>query len=237
MADIFREVDEEVRKDKFQILWKKFGVYVYVVIGALILGTAFNAYWRFYKQEQRLEDAARYGAAVSLLKRQQTTEAINGFAGLADESGTGYAVVGRFREAAARADAGDLTGAIRAYDRLAEDDGVAFDLQCQFACRGDHQCARRHPAFAFWRWRGLVHHVGEGGDQERGGFPCARLGLAGDVLAFQRERQGFGLDRGAVGEYGIADSVNHRFRNGKAFKSNLFHVQRRPVCTSGTSCL
>ncbi len=124
MADIFREVDEEVRKDKFQLLWKKYGAYVYVVIGGLILGTAFNAYWRYYKQEQRLEDAARYGAAVSLLKRQQTTEAINGFAGLADESGTGYAVVGRFREAAARADAGDLTGAIRAYDRLAEDDGV-----------------------------------------------------------------------------------------------------------------
>jgi len=100
VSDIFREVDEEVRKDKFQTLWKQYGVYVYIVVGALVVGTAFNVWWRDYQLNRRLEDSARYLAAVALLDQQRTTEAINGLAALAEGAGTGYAVVARFREAA-----------------------------------------------------------------------------------------------------------------------------------------
>lgn len=125
MSDIFREVDEEVRKDKFQALWKQYGVYVYIVIGALVLGTAFNVWWRDYQQNRRLEDSARYQAAVALLDKQQTTEAINGLAALAEDAGTGYAVIARLREAAVKAGEGDIDGAVRAYDLLIQDDGVA----------------------------------------------------------------------------------------------------------------
>jgi hypothetical protein len=125
VSDIFREVDEEVRKDKFQALWKQYGVYVYIVIGALVLGTAFNVWWRDYQQNRRLEDSARYQAAVALLDEQQTTEAINALAALAEDAGTGYAVIARLREAAVKAGEGDLDGAVRAYDMLIQDDGVA----------------------------------------------------------------------------------------------------------------
>jgi hypothetical protein len=125
VSDIFREVDEEVRKDKFQALWKQYGVYVYIVIGALVLGTAFNVWWRDYQQNRRLEDSARYQAAVALLDKQQTTEAINGLAALAEDAGTGYAVIARLREAAVKAGEGDIDGAVRAYDLLIQDDGVA----------------------------------------------------------------------------------------------------------------
>lgn len=124
MADIFREVDEEVRKDRFRALWKQYGTYVYIVIGALILGTAGNQYWRHYSEQRRLDDSALYQSAAEALQRQQTSQAINDFARLAKESGTGYAVIGRLREAAARAENGDVDAAVRAYDQLAAEDGA-----------------------------------------------------------------------------------------------------------------
>ena len=124
MSDIFREVDEEVRKDRFQTLWKQYGIYLYIIIGGLILGTGFNSWWRYYQDNQRLEESTAFQASVALLDKQQSTEAINGFARLADNAGTGYATLARLREAAARAEQGDLDGAVRAYDRLSEDDGV-----------------------------------------------------------------------------------------------------------------
>ena len=124
MSDIFREVDEDVRKDKFQALWSQYGVYVYIVVGGLVLGTAFNIWWRDYRESQRLDDSARYQTAVALLSEQQTTQAINDLATLAVDSGTGYAVIAKLREAAARAEEGDLGGAVRAYDVLVQDDGV-----------------------------------------------------------------------------------------------------------------
>lgn len=131
MADIFREVDEEVRKDRARTLWQRYGIYVYIVIGALVVGTAGNQYWQYYREQQRLEESALYQEAVEALQRQQTTEAINGFARLGNEGGTGYQVLGRLREAAARAENGDLSGAVRAYDQLASDgdvDAVYRDL-------------------------------------------------------------------------------------------------------------
>lgn len=124
MSDIFREVDEEVRKDKFQALWSRYGVYVYIVIGALVLGTAFNVWWRDYREGRRLDDSARYQAAVTLLSEQQATRAINDLAALALDSSTGYAVIARLRAAAARAEEGDLGGAVMAYDSLVQDGDV-----------------------------------------------------------------------------------------------------------------
>jgi hypothetical protein len=124
VSDIFREVDEEVRKDKFQALWSQYGVYVYIVIGGLVLGTAFNVWWRDYRESQRLEDSARYQAAITLLSQQQSTRAINDLAALAADSGTGYGVIAKLREAAAKAEEGDLGGAVRAYDSLVQDGDV-----------------------------------------------------------------------------------------------------------------
>lgn len=123
MADIFREVDEEVRKDRAKRLWERYGVYVYIVVGALVLGTAANQYWRYYQDTRRLEDSARYQAAAAEAGRR-AQDAIDGFARLADTAGTGYAVLSRLREAAARAEAGDVEGAVAAWDRLAADAGA-----------------------------------------------------------------------------------------------------------------
>lgn len=124
MADIFREVDEEVRKDRVKALWQRYGMYVYIVIAALILGTAGRQYWQHYQEQRRQQEATSLQSALSALQRQQTSQAINDLDTLARDADTGYAILARLHEAAARAESGDLKGAVRAYDALAADDAV-----------------------------------------------------------------------------------------------------------------
>lgn len=119
MADIFREVEEEVRKDRLLKLWKKYGSYVIIACFALVAGVAVSVAWREYQESQRLAEAERFIAAVDLLQQGETQAAAEAFEALGEEADSGYAVVARLREAAARAESGDREGALAVYDRIA----------------------------------------------------------------------------------------------------------------------
>ncbi len=125
MADIFQEVDEAVRTDRFSQMWKRYGIYVYIVVGALILGTGGRAAWQHFEREARLDNSAKYFEAQALLAAEKESDAINAFTNLADEAGGGYGIIARLREAAARASHGDTSGAVLAYKRLADDDDIS----------------------------------------------------------------------------------------------------------------
>ena len=110
MADIFQEVDEDVRRDKAMVLWRKYGSYVIIACVAVVLGTAGRVGWREYKTAQQAEESSRYVAA-----------AISSFQSLAAEASTGYGVIAKFQAATARLKTGDNAGALNAYDQIATD--------------------------------------------------------------------------------------------------------------------
>ncbi len=121
MADIFQEVDEEIRKDKATVLWKKYGGYVIGACAAVVIGTGANVGWREYQASVRQDESARFFAAAKMAQDGKTTEAIDNFQALGSEARTGYGVLSQLREAVARSDAGDRSGAIAVYDRIAAD--------------------------------------------------------------------------------------------------------------------
>ncbi len=124
MSDIFREVDEEVRKERFERLAKKHGPWVLgLVLGALVALGGWQL-WQQWQQDQRLELAARYEAALA---EAAGGDAVSALAQLEEMTGEGYQSYGLlagFQAAALRVEAGDLDGAIAEWDALAEDDGV-----------------------------------------------------------------------------------------------------------------
>jgi len=74
--------------------------------------------------------------------------------------------------------------------------GILVDLHRQFAGRGQDQRAGLiglTPGVG-----GMAQQMSKEGDQKRRGLARAGLGLAGDIPACQGERQGLGLNRGAV---------------------------------------
>lgn len=121
MADIFQEVDEEVRKDKATELWKKYGNYVIAAAVLIVVATAAWVYWKNHMAEQRQERGARFEAALELARQDKPAEAASAFRQLAESSGGGVATLAKLQEAAQRIADGDVVGAVGVYDSIAAD--------------------------------------------------------------------------------------------------------------------
>jgi len=118
VSDIFREIDEELRRDNFLKLWSRYGryiigaaVFVLVVAGGIVA-------WRDHQLSERRAQSARYASALSLARDGKEADAVKVFAEIAHE-GNGYAILAVFEEAALLAKSGDREAAAAAYDRIA----------------------------------------------------------------------------------------------------------------------
>ena len=121
---LFREVDEDLRRDKFALLWKKYSTLVLAGAVAIVGATAGAVWWRDHQQSVRQKDGDRYAAAAALTESGKTEEAITAFTALAEDATPGYRTLARLREAALLAKKGDVKGAVAVYDALAKDDGT-----------------------------------------------------------------------------------------------------------------
>jgi hypothetical protein len=123
MSDIFREVDEDVRRDKAAEFWKKNQNYMIAVAALIVLATAG---WRYYDY-QRLQKAQAAGAqfeqALELDVAGKGSEAAAALAKIATEGPSGYRLVARLSQAALQAKT-DPAGATAAYDALAQDASI-----------------------------------------------------------------------------------------------------------------
>lgn len=120
MADIFQEVDEEVRREQLKKLWDRYGTYL---IAACVLVVGGVGAWRGYEwwQAKRAgESGAAFEQAVSLAEAGKTQDAEAAFAKLAIDGTAGYRVLARLREAAAIATT-DRAAAVKDYDEIAAD--------------------------------------------------------------------------------------------------------------------
>ncbi len=123
MSDIFREIDEELRRDNLLKLWSRYGRYIVALaVVALMLAGGVVA-WRDHQRSERLEQSARYAGALGLARAGKTADAAIVFAAIAREGG-GYAVLASFEDAALLAKLSDRKGAVAAYDRIAANSAV-----------------------------------------------------------------------------------------------------------------
>jgi hypothetical protein len=148
VADIFQEVDEELRRENYAKLWQRYGKYVVALAVIIVLVTAGVWRWREYRLHVRQEEGARYVSALDLARQGKDKEAADAFAEVAKEAGGGHRVLARLEEGALKARAGDNAGAIAAYDALAADGGadpiyrdVARLLAAQYALKSGDSAA------------------------------------------------------------------------------------------------
>ncbi len=128
MSDIFREVDDEVRQQKLEALWKKYGTLLVTCIVLIVIAVGA---WRFYqyKQEQIAEQASeKYEAALELIKANKSQEAELAFAKVISEGTPAYKVLAQLRNASELSKR-DAAGAIKLYDGLAADNSIHKMLQ------------------------------------------------------------------------------------------------------------
>ncbi len=122
MTDIFQEVEEDVRREKLEQIWRQYGAYIIGAAAVLVLGTAGLTAWRTYESRQQAERARAFIEAATLAENNPA-EAVKAFETLAAKSGS-YALLARFREAEAVLKQGERTKAAALYDDIAADSGA-----------------------------------------------------------------------------------------------------------------
>lgn len=124
MADIFEEVDEELKEENFKKLWDRYGRYLIAVVILLVGGVAGFKIWENYTTNQRHAFSEQFLAAIDLEEEGKPAEAAAALSVLAAEAGAGQAMLARFREAAVRRAEGDAAAAADIYDTLATSDAI-----------------------------------------------------------------------------------------------------------------
>lgn len=139
MADIFKEIDEELRRDRLEQLWRRHGRLIIAMAAAAVVATAGYAGWQKYSQNRITALSDRYAAAVAAVDPAQGDPAQGdptlgdpagaqaGFAALAAD-GAGYSGLAQL-EAAALAAKQDPDAAAKLYDALAADANVSQELR------------------------------------------------------------------------------------------------------------
>jgi hypothetical protein len=120
VADIFQEVDEEVRRERLERLWQRYGNLL--IAGCILVVVAVGA-WRGYEwwqEKKAAESGSAFEAAVTLAEAGKHQEAEAAFAKLAADGSAGYRALARLREAAELAHT-DKAAAVKAYDEIAAD--------------------------------------------------------------------------------------------------------------------
>ena len=120
MSDIFREIDEDLRREHYAKLWQRFGKHLIAAAVVVVIATALFVAWREYQGRQRQAEGLRYAAALDLARQGKDKDALDAFAAMAASTSDGRGVLARFEEAALRTKTGDRDGALAIYDQIAK---------------------------------------------------------------------------------------------------------------------
>ena len=124
MSDIFREVDEDMRRDQLKGLWQQYGIYAISIIMAIVLGVAGRAFWNNYTFEKQTAESERYDQAITMVAAGDTVGALSVFDNISNETSGGYGVLAQFQMAAQKIENDDKAAALAIYDSLRDNSGV-----------------------------------------------------------------------------------------------------------------
>jgi hypothetical protein len=118
--ELFREVDEEIRQDRYQKIWKRYGTLVVIAVVAIIGATVAFVLWRDAQESAREADSTRFLAAVAQEQAARDT-AVAELRDIARDGTPGYRFLASLREASLLADAGNTAEAVAVFDAIAAD--------------------------------------------------------------------------------------------------------------------
>ncbi|HET7717447.1 MAG TPA: tetratricopeptide repeat protein [Bauldia sp.] len=119
MSDIFREVDEDLRREQFKRLWDRYGGYVIGLAVLIVVAVGGYKAWEWWETSRAAATGDRFLAALVLSEEGKHDEAVAALEGLAADGSGDYPILATFRSAGEKAAAGDDAGAVEAYDSIA----------------------------------------------------------------------------------------------------------------------
>ncbi|MCU1386531.1 MAG: hypothetical protein JWL71_5228 [Acidobacteria bacterium] len=125
MSDIFREVEEDVRREKAQKFWKAWGNYIIALGVLLFAGIGGWQLWQRHDQQQREALATQFIAAQRISNPRDAASAMSD---LSKDAGKGYGLVARLAQANAMVAAGQQKDGVDLYKQIAKDDSGSVGM-------------------------------------------------------------------------------------------------------------
>jgi len=120
VADIFHEVDEEVRREQLKKLWDRYSIYLIALAVLIVAGMASWRGYEYWIAKRAAAAGAEFEAAIALSEEGKRAEAEAAFAKVAAEAPAGYRVLARMRAAGALTQS-KPADAVKAYDEISAD--------------------------------------------------------------------------------------------------------------------
>lgn len=127
MTDLFREIEEELKKDRAVQLWAKYGRYVIAVAVAIVLAVGAYQLWSQWDLSRREARSESFVEATELAEPDREA-ALAQLAELGAPDG-GYGTLATFERARLLAEDGDNAAAIAIWDELAAADAAGQSFQ------------------------------------------------------------------------------------------------------------
>jgi hypothetical protein len=119
-----REVEEELRRERLEKIWRQYGTYILIVAALIVFGVLGYKYWENSRMVAAQSMGARYEGALHLLSEGKEASAAKEFETLALYGASGYAALARLQLAGALLKEGKKSEALAAYEALANDRGA-----------------------------------------------------------------------------------------------------------------
>ena len=115
---LLREIDEDIRRQRYAKLWKRYGSYVIAALVLMLAGVAGYMMWQERTAAQLGQAGEQFTAAVALANKDQEAARAK-LSALANNGPSGYAMLAAFQQAALLANGdGDRRAARASYQEL-----------------------------------------------------------------------------------------------------------------------
>ncbi len=126
MVDVFDEVEEELRKERYMALLRRYGPWVAGAAFLVIAGVGGHEAWRAWETRQAETASTRFNEARALEAEGNLEGASAAYAELISEGPRGYATLALLHQAAMASEAGNTEEAARLYEQAAQRSPVAL---------------------------------------------------------------------------------------------------------------
>src|SRR5579859_6085781 len=128
-SEVFREVDEDYRRDQMIAFWRRYGTTV-AAAAVVVMIAALGVNYFFQRQQLEKEaETARFEALLSGIQPGNEQEAIQKLAAYSATAKPVEATLAMLTEASLRQRTGNITAAAQVYHQIADGDQASQDLK------------------------------------------------------------------------------------------------------------
>jgi hypothetical protein len=225
MSDIFREVDEDLRREQYKAIWNKYGNYIVAIAVLIVVAAGGYRGWEYWQNRQAEQSGDKFIVALTQADEGKKAEATATLDELA-RGGTGaYPYFARMREAAMKTADGDTKGAVDAFDAVAKDNAAPSLIR---------DVARLRAALALSDTAGLADLESRIGDMAKAGQPFRHT--AREILALSAWRAGdFTKAKGYIDELNADAETPQSTRQRAALLQQLIRAKENPPPAAATT--